>query len=741
MFRFRLAPLRTAALFAVGFVALRIVYRVVFGGANGGGAVIVDAPSIPLGGPFSHITLLGTVTTGGVSAAAESAIPFAAVILAFGLVSAVVNVGALFARAATRGPIRSLSRAAVIAWATFPALVSSARRMSHAARLRGSRPGPATLAPIFEHTIERAIALAATLEVRGFAADEPPIESRSTRVGSVDTQPEQSSVSEASRARSAVSLVNASLSFGGTWRLAQLTLSAQAGTVTIISGATGSGKSSLLHSISGLFQHIDGGIQEGEIWVGETDRATTPPRNTASAVGVVMQNSRLSFAAETVREELGYALTLAGQSQSLISKRVEEIAKNLTIAHLLDRSITELSAGQAGLVALGAALVSRPKVLLVDEPLADLDQSAREIVCATLTRLAHHEGMCVIVAEHAIEPWGSDIDALWNVHGESVTVSRATNSARAAVTATAAIAAQPALAAQPAPEQGASAERGAPVVAHATALSVHYGNRTQPIVAVESASLDLRAGEIVALKGPNGAGKSSLLQELALPRTRATLSIARDGEFSDVAQLRAKDRFRAIALVPENVDDLFVTLSVAEECRRADPSGKTANRFAGLLSAATPSARADLMARHPRDLSAGERVCLAIAVQLAGEPTVLLIDEPTRGLDSVARSLVGAAITHAARGYPRVVETAHDGAANGATNGDDSRYNVSDRYSVKGRSSRAGSHRTALGPRATAVLFATHDTEFASAFAHRTIFMDAARLSTDTVSQRAEVTT
>jgi len=197
-------------------------------------------------------------------------------------------------------------------------------------------------------------------------------------------------------------------------------------------------------------------------------------------------------------------------------------------------------------------------------------------------------------------------------------------------------------------------------------------------VAVAGADLELWAGEIVALTGPNGAGKSSLLGALALPARGTDV----------VAEAR-------VALVPDASDDLFVYDTVAAECARADrrvrrspgasmeehrraeesPQGSgphlgdppqlrtpgTAARWAGFLGLdpETPEFAARL-ARHPLDLSAGERRCLALAIQLATGPRVLLVDEPTRGLDPAARAVVWAALVSLADDGTAVLVASHE---------------------------------------------------------------------------------
>lgn len=621
MMRFRAAPLRAAAIVAAVFVASRVAYRMVFGGASGGGVLLLDLPRVPLDGPFAHIALFGPVTSGGIWNAAVSALPFAAVILAFGVLNALVDVQRLFVRGSTRGPIRAVSRALVIAWATAPALTQSVRRMRRAAALRGERGPAALLVPVFEHTVERALALAASMEVRGFAASVRPV----------------------GDAEHPVRLAAGSLDLGGTWRLDGVDLVLTPGSLTIVAGATGSGKSSLLDAMSGLFQHFEGGLQGGRIEIGGLDRRRHPPRETASFVGVVAQQVRLSFVAETVRDEIGFALTTQGLDDVLIDERVRRVADELHLARLLERPVTALSAGEATLVAIAAALVCRPALLLVDEPFAELDTAARRRVCEVLDRVAHESGACVVVAEHRTSELHGIADAWIEIGGGHVVLG-----AVPALTLT--------------PESARSprtdvVDRPAPAPGHPL-VSVHgLHARHGDVVAVHDARFALHPGDVVAVTGANGAGKSSLLGAMAVPDAPGTVSI--DGV--DVAALDPAARRRAIALVPERFDDLFFATTVAAECRRADrrnrPSMPTAQTFGVLLGRDLDDG---MLLRHPRDLSAGERLCLAIAIQLAPSPAVLLVDEPSRGLDAAARRLVGGAIVAAADAGRAVLFATHD---------------------------------------------------------------------------------
>ena len=642
MFRLRLAPLRAAALLAVGFVLLRVVYRVVFGGAGAGlGPVLLHLPALRLDGPFSHITLLGPITLLGLGNAALSALPVAAVIVFFGLLNAVINVQALFARGAGRGPLRAISRSLVIAWATFPALLEAVRRVRVARALRGERSIASLLVPIFEQTIERALALAASMETRGFAA--------TRAVAGVCEAP--------------VRLRDAGLNFGANWHLDELNITLKPGSLTVIVGATGSGKTSLLHSMSGLFQHFYDGTQHGQIDIAGADRASTPPRDTAGFVGLVAQNVRLGFAAETVHDEIGFALAVRNVAAEIVHARVLEVAARLKIEHLVDRPIEQLSAGEASLVAIAAAIVNHPILLLVDEPLADLDTGARDRVCTVLGQLAHEAGVCVVIAEHNTSEFASIADAWLQIRGSRLhqlpaAEFRTTHGGENAILAPRPTATVPAV-----------------PVASIRRLSVLH----QSDLVVDDVSFEVQAGELIALRGSNGAGKSSLLRAIALPTAADTVIIAGN----DVHSLKRRTRRRAVALLPENFDDLLFAITVGEECRRADRGMtglSTAQIFTHLLGFDTTADAAPLLQRHPRDLSAGERLCLVMAIQLAARPALLLVDEPTRGLDHRARVLVSDALL------------------------------------------KAASH-------SAAVIFATHDDDFALGLATRTLRMEAGRLA------------
>ena len=605
---FRPAPLKAAAALAAGFIAVRVVYRVLFHGADGSGAVVLALPEVRLPAPFAHVVMFGPVTTGGLWDAAASAVPIALTILVFGLLNAVIDIARLFARGSRRGPLRGIARTLAVAWATLPALADAVRSVRFAQRLRGERGGVRILAPVLQRTLERATAVAAALELRGLAGN--PVDGDCA---------------------APVVLHDATLTHRGGAGVRTHELVLAPGTLTVLAGATGSGKSTLLRALSGLHSHLDGGQIAGTVMVVGHDRAAVPPRDTAQRIGVVLQHPREGFTTERVQDEIGLALDLRGVAPTIVAARVAEVAERIGISPLLGRRLRGLSAGEATLVAIAAAIVEHPILLLVDEPLADLDTAYRRRVVDLLGALAHEAGVCTVVAEHRAAELGRVADRrLWIRDGVVVD-----GEDTVAVTA----------------EYPRSRLVGEPVL-RARELTVRHGSA----VAVDAAALTLRSGEIVALVGPNGAGKSSLLSALAVPDAEADVTV--DGV--------PLGRGRGVALVPDASDDLFVCDTVAAECRRADrragaSGARTADRFAAFVGRdAGGPGPARLMAQHPRDLSVGERRALALAVQLACAPRVLLVDEPTRGLDAGACDVVAAALCTLADEGAAVLVATHD---------------------------------------------------------------------------------
>ena len=447
------------------------------------------------------------------------------------------------------------------------------------------------------------------------------------------------------------------------------------GELCLVVGPTGAGKTTLLKTVSGLVPHFSGGLLEGRVTVAGRDTRTHRPRDLADVVGVVLQDPAQGFVADTVEDELVYAMEQLGLGAGVMRARLEETLDLLGLESLRRSPVHDLSGGEQQRVAIGAVLTVHPRVLVLDEPTSALDPAAAEDVLAALTRLVHDLGLTVLVAEHRLERVVQYADRVVEVAPDGrVRSGSAVDVMRTSLVAPPIVDLGRVAGWDPLPLSVRDARRGAaslrdrlaaagaarrpePAPAGpamtATGLDVRYPT----CWAVRGVDLQLRAGEVAALMGRNGAGKSSLLWALAGAgrRTGGQIRLA-DG--SDPAELSAAGARRRVALVPQNPFDLLYLPTVAAECRAADeqvgaPEGSTADRLAQLAGPVDSGA-------NPRDLSEGQRLALVLAVQLSANAVVLLLDEPTRGLDYTAkRRLAEQLRRHAALGGS-VLLSSHD---------------------------------------------------------------------------------
>ncbi len=450
------------------------------------------------------------------------------------------------------------------------------------------------------------------------------------------------------------------------------------GELALVVGQTGVGKSTLLGTVNGLVPHFTGGTLAGRVVVDGRDTRTHPPRELADVVGVVGQDPLAGFVTDTVEEELAYSIEQLGLPAGVMRKRVEETLDLLGIASLRNRALHQLSGGEQQRVAIGSVLTSHPRILVLDEPTSALDPTAAEEVLAAITRLVHDLGVTVLVAEHRLERVVQYADKIIEVGadgtvscGEPAQMLRSSRvappvvelgrfeswdplplSVRDARRYAAPLRDRLASAPVPLPRRGL-VNADSCLALQARNVVVRHG----AVVAVANVDLELERGQVTALMGRNGSGKSSLLWALqgSGPRQAGTVEV--DGrDPKGMAPSRAR---RLVTLVPQTPADLVYQDSVSAECAQADrESGSSPQSGArSLLDRLSPGIRDDA---HPRDLSEGQRLALVLALQLSAGPQVVLLDEPTRGLDYGAkRSLIEIVDQMAHEGRAVVIAT-HD---------------------------------------------------------------------------------
>ncbi|MFD7835434.1 ABC transporter ATP-binding protein [Streptomyces sp. NPDC059761] len=466
--------------------------------------------------------------------------------------------------------------------------------------------------------------------------------------------------------------------------LRDVSLTVEEGELCLVVGHTGVGKSTLLGAVNGLVPHFTGGTLYGRVVVDGRDTAEHPPRELADVVGVVGQDPLDGFVTDTVEEELAYVMEQLAVPPATMRKRVEETLDLLGLADLRHRALHELSGGQQQRVAIGSVLTAHPRVLVLDEPTSALDPTAAEEVLAAVTRLVHDLGVTVLLAEHRLERVVQYADRVIHLPGDGRVVSgppaeifrtssiappivelgRAAGwtplplSIRDARRAAAPLRSRLADTTPPRVRPAPVADRTELLTARGVTVAYHG------VPAVREVDLTLHGGEITALMGRNGSGKSSLLWALqgSGPRKAGSVAVATaDGSKpQDPRKLSAAAARQLVGLVPQTPTDLLYLESVKQELDQADTEsgvgaeGIPARAVLDRLAPGIPDAT------HPRDLSEGQKLALVLAIQLAAAPRVLLLDEPTRGLDYRAKTeLIRIVDDLAAEGRAVVIST-HD---------------------------------------------------------------------------------
>ncbi|MXQ58792.1 ATP-binding cassette domain-containing protein [Streptomyces sp. XHT-2] len=489
---------------------------------------------------------------------------------------------------------------------------------------------------------------------------------------------------------------NVSVTYDGAARPAvrDVDLEVPEGELVLLVGPSGVGKSTVLGAVSGLVPHFTGGTLHGRVTVAGRDTRTHKPRELADVVGTVGQDPLSHFVTDTVEDELAYGMESLGLPPDVMRRRVEETLDLLGLADLRDRHISTLSGGQQQRVAIGSVLTPHPKVLVLDEPTSALDPAAAEEVLAVLQRLVHDLGTTVLMAEHRLErvvqyadqvvllpgpgerprmgapaevmaesPVCPPVVELGRLAGWSPLPLTVRDARRRAAPLRERLEGRQ-------PGQDTAAPRTAPPakrlfgrarkqddgtpepVAEVRSLAV----RRDRVRALTRVDLTVSPGETVALMGRNGAGKSTLLGALVGLVAPSSGSVRTRGAVPH--RSRPRDLVRKAGLVPQEPRDLLYADTVAAECAAADKDAEAEpGTCRALLGELLPSIADDA---HPRDLSEGQRLTLALAVVLTARPPLLLLDEPTRGLDYAAKGRLTAILRRLAAEGHAIVMATHD---------------------------------------------------------------------------------
>jgi energy-coupling factor transport system ATP-binding protein len=455
--------------------------------------------------------------------------------------------------------------------------------------------------------------------------------------------------------------------------LENVNLTIPSGELVLVVGKTGSGKSTFLGLINGLVPNFSGGDFSGDVKVFDRSIKNFQPRDFADLVGVVKQDPRSSFVTDNVEDELAYSMEQLGVPSSTMRRRVEEVLDLLGLNELRGRSLATLSGGQRQRVAIASVLTTNPKVLVLDEPTSALDPSAAEEVLSILQRLVHDLGLTVVLAEHRLERVVQYADRVIVIDQDAeVYADRPVNVFATSQIAPPVVELGRNVGWNPVPltvrdarrfadelrvrlEKSKPRNRNNPAtkkVVEIENLSFNYPN----VRALRNINLELSDGEIVCLMGRNGSGKSTLLSQIVglLSPTSGLVQVLS----TKSSELSGIDLIKKVGLVPQEPTDLLLSDSVLKECLASDKdaqveNGTTLEIFEQLISNVSENT-------HPRDLSEGEKLSLALAIVLAAKPPLILLDEPTRGLDYAAKKILVQNLQKLGRKKHTIILATHD---------------------------------------------------------------------------------
>lgn len=421
--------------------------------------------------------------------------------------------------------------------------------------------------------------------------------------------------------------------------------------LVLLAGESGSGKSTILRCLNGLVPHFSGGTFGGQVLVRGEDTRRLPTRALARSVGFVFQDSEAHSISTTVEDEVAFGLEQLGVPVPVMRRRVEEALDLTGTERIRKRAIASLSGGERQRVAIAAAIALQPRILALDEPTSQLDPSGAEDVLDAVRRLNEEMGITVVMAEQRLERVAGFADRMrmlwpgWNdLEGTPEEVLRVCDPRldppvallgrlegwdplpltvkdarrmvrRTGFTPTAA----PVDAPRPDLEPAILVDR----------LAVGYGKHR----VLESVSFEVRPGELVAVMGRNGTGKSTLLRVLMGLHASDAGMVCIAG--FDPARSRTQEIGKRVGFLPQRAASLLFHESVADDVAAAMASRGASSQQ--LDAALDRFALRHLRERNPLDLSAGEQERAALAVTLAGDPMVVLLDEPTRGMDALRK--------------------------------------------------------------------------------------------------------
>lgn len=434
--------------------------------------------------------------------------------------------------------------------------------------------------------------------------------------------------------------------FSRAWALDDVSFDIASGEALLLTGQSGSGKSTLLSAIAGLIPHYYKGEAKGRIVVDDFEPKDVPLSKIGARVGLMLQNAEVQFLAPTVAEEIFLSLKCRDLDAAKCRELTEAQLEKFKLNHIRNSSVFDLSEGQKQKVVLAALTALKPKVLLLDEPTANLDPLSIAELKAILQGLKR-DGLALLIADHRLGwlnglcekivvlqqgriGWQGDFAALLqDKQYEKLGLRMPEEQRERPIEVLAAC------------EDGISARN----------LSFGY-SADRPVFTDYNCAIPY--GSVTVLNGPSGIGKTTLGKVLAGLKRPLEGNV-----YFGNAVAESKELAGTTKVVLQNSDhQLYMNSALAELCLAISMCPRSAKDEA--LEVLGHFGLAELQARHPQSLSGGEKQRLAVAAGVAVPPKLVILDEPTSGLDGQNLRLMADHIKRLARQGCAVLVITHD---------------------------------------------------------------------------------
>lgn len=359
------------------------------------------------------------------------------------------------------------------------------------------------------------------------------------------------------------------------WVLKDLSFSIKQGERVVFTGPSGCGKSTLLYLINRLYPYNCDGIVKGTITLFGKDSEAYKPGEVNHRIATVFQDPDAQFCMQTVEEELSFTLENLNVHREEMDDRIAEVLALTKLTAFRHAVIHNLSGGQKQQIAVACALIMKPEVLLMDEPISHLDPYTAKQFIRWLDRLQRRLSLTIVAIEHRLELWDDFFE-------RQIPLKKMPTAATI--------------------EKRKSSKQNIPSL-------IVNGLRTDTFL--HSSSFTLNRGEVAVLAGPNGSGKSTMLKALC-----------------GIIKTEGKVQPNSVGYVPQSPEFLFLTKTVREEI--AYGGGEAVNELIERLHLA------EVANAHPFAVSHGQKRRVAIASMLCDGREVIVMDEPTSGQDTAA---------------------------------------------------------------------------------------------------------